>query len=53
MLLNIINKNIILLNMLLKKMEERWFVMDILLQPSMVAIMVSLPDNLTKYAQLS
>lgn len=42
MLLNIINKNIILLNMLLKKMEERWFVMDILLQSSIVAIMVSI-----------
>lgn len=42
MLLNIINKNIILLNMLLKKMEKRWFVMDILLQSSIVAIMVSI-----------
>lgn len=39
--------------MLLKKMEERWFVMDILLESSMVAIMVSLLDNLTEYAQLS
>lgn len=39
--------------MLLKKMEERWFVMDILLQSSIVAIMVSLLDNLAEYVQLS
>lgn len=34
-------------------MEERWFVMDILLRSSIAAIMVSLLDNLTEYAQLS